>query len=109
MAGAGLPATVRLPLTVVAIGDLAWLHVPAELFASFGLSIRARSPFAATRVVGYTDDYVGYLADADAHRDGVYEAGVSMFDAAAGDRLCDAAEALLDEAAERTREREAVR
>jgi hypothetical protein len=99
MAEAGLPPTLDLPLTVVTCGERAWVHLPVELFASFALRIRAASPFPSTRVVGYTDGYFGYVADADAHRDGVYEAGVSLFDADAGDRLCEAAIALLQETA----------
>jgi hypothetical protein len=91
MAETTLPATFELPLTVVAVGRHAWVHLPVELFASFGLRIRAGSPFEATRVVGYTDGYFGYVADEAAHRDGVYEAGVSLVDAEAGDRLCAAA------------------
>jgi hypothetical protein len=102
MAEQGLPPTLELPLTVVAIGRHAWVHVPVELFASLALRIRADSPFAGTRVVGYTDGYFGYVADAAAHRDGVYEAGVSLVDAGASEQLCDAAIALLQDTAERT-------
>jgi hypothetical protein len=99
MAEAELPPALTLPLTVVALGGRAWLHLPVELFASLALRIRAASPFPATRVVGYTDGYVGYVADADAHRDGVYEAGVSLFDIDGSEQLCEAAIALLQETA----------
>jgi hypothetical protein len=109
MAEAGLPATFELPLTVVALGGRAWVHLPVELFASFALRIRAASPFAATRVIGYTDGYLGYVADAEAHRDGVYEAGVSLFDPDASERLCDAAIALLRRTADQAGPAEAAR
>jgi len=102
LAEAGLPPTLELPLTVVALGGRAWVHLPVELFASFALRIRAASPFSATRVVGYTDGYLGYVADADAHRDGSYEAGVSLFDVDAGEQLCAAAIDLLGETAQRS-------
>ena len=49
------------------IGDLAWLHVPVELYTSFAQRIRDLSPFPVTRVVGYTDGYFGYVADEAAH------------------------------------------
>jgi hypothetical protein len=101
LAEAGLPATLDLPLTVVTLGDRAWVHLPVELFASFALRIRARSPFVATRVIGYTNGYLGYIADAEAHRNGVYEAGVSMFDDEGSEQLCEAAIDLLREAAVR--------
>jgi hypothetical protein len=91
----GLPPAVELPVTVVALGDDAWLHLPVELFTSLGLAIRAGSPFARTRVVGYTDGYFGYVADRTAHQAGVYEASASLFDAAAGRRLVEASINLL--------------
>jgi hypothetical protein len=95
VAEVGLPPTLELPVTVVALGDDAWLHLPVELFASLGLAIRAGSPFARTRVVGYTDGYFGYVADRAAHEAGVYEASASLFDAAAGRRLAEASIGLL--------------
>jgi hypothetical protein len=99
MAETGLPPSVELPLTVVAVGGHAWVHLPVELFASFGLRIQEAAPFAATGVVGYTDGYFGYVPDAAAYRDGVYESGVTLFDEDGGQRLCAAAIALLEETA----------
>jgi hypothetical protein len=95
VADRGLPPVLELPVTVVALGEDAWLHLPVELFASFGLAIRAASPFARTRVIGYTDGYLGYVADRAAHEAGVYEASASLFDAAAGCHLAQAAVGLL--------------
>ena len=46
-------------------------------------------------MVGYTDGYFGYVADEAAHRDGVYEASASRFDADRGKALTDAAVELL--------------
>lgn len=95
VAEVGLPPTLELPMTAVALGNDAWLHLPVELFASLGLAIRAGSSFARTRVVGYTDGYFGYVADQAAHEAGVYEASASLFDAAAGRHLAEASIGLL--------------
>jgi len=38
-------------------------------------------------VIGYSDGYLGYLPDADGHRNGVYESYVTLFEPDAGDRL----------------------
>jgi hypothetical protein len=90
-----LPAELRLPVSAVRIGDLAWLHVPVELYTSFAQRIRDLSPFPVTRVVGYTDGYFGYVADEAAHSVGAYEALISFFDPAAGELLVDGCARLL--------------
>jgi hypothetical protein len=79
-AEAGLPPSFELPISVVVVGSDAWLHLPVELFSSFAAEIRTASPFRQTRVIGYTDGYFGYVADAEAHRLEVYEALSSPFD-----------------------------
>ena len=95
VAEVGLPPAVELPITVVALGNDAWLHLPVELFASLGLAVRAGSPFARTRVVGYANGYFGYVADQAAHEAGVYEASASLFDAGAGRHLAEVSIGLL--------------
>ncbi|WP_370971077.1 hypothetical protein [Amycolatopsis sp. cg9] len=77
----------EVPVSVVSLGDIAWLHTPFELFASLGLRIRRGSPFRHTRVIGYTDGYLGYLPDAEGHRTGIYESYVTLFGADAADLL----------------------
>jgi hypothetical protein len=100
MAELGLPPSMQLPMSVVAVGEHAWVHLPVELFASYGLRIREASPFATTRIVGYTDGYFGYVPDADARAAGAYEAGVGLFDTDACEQLCRAAIELVRETAE---------
>lgn len=78
------PATMDLPISVVVVGDDAWIHLPVELYASYAAEIRAASRFRRTRVIGYTDGYFGYIADDAAHRAQVYEALASLFDAEGG-------------------------
>lgn len=85
----GLPDTMDLPISVVTLDDISWVHLPVELFVSLGRRI---TDAGATRVVGYTDGYFGYVVDAGAG--GGYEAMSSYFDAAASDLLVDAATAL---------------
>lgn len=88
---------VAMPVSVTAIGDVAWAHVPVELFASVGERVRAASPFPVTRVVGYADDYRGYLVDQSAAEAGSYEALSTFFPVSAGDELVAALQSLLEE------------
>ncbi|NEA33202.1 hypothetical protein [Streptomyces sp. SID13031] len=80
MAAANLPPTLDLPVSVVLLGDVAWVHLPVELFASHGCYLQAESPHPTTRVIGYTDGYYGYVVDPDAAHHGTYEALITYFD-----------------------------
>jgi hypothetical protein len=97
LVAAAPPGSVALPVSVTAIGDVAWAHVPVELFASVGAAIRDGSPFSDTRVVGYADGYSGYLVDAAAAESGSYEALSTLFPVSAGDELAWAVHQLLEE------------
>ncbi|TWD83586.1 neutral/alkaline ceramidase-like enzyme [Kribbella amoyensis] len=94
MLAADLPAELVVPITVVSLGHVAWIHLPVEPFAIHGRRLQDGSEYGVTRVIGYTDGYFGYLVDAEARRTGTYEALISYFDPAATDRLLAAATTL---------------
>jgi hypothetical protein len=52
---------VPAELQAVAIGDTVIVGTPFELFSAPGRVIRERSPFRNTLVLGYCNDYLGYL------------------------------------------------
>jgi hypothetical protein len=70
------PGPFEAEVQVLRLGDLALVGVPGELFVEYGLEIKRRSPFKHTFVVGYANDYLGYLATPSAWRQGGYEVGL---------------------------------
>jgi hypothetical protein len=60
---AALPRAVACELQVIQIGDVAILAHPTELFAELGMQIKRRSPFPYTFVIGYANDFLGYIPD----------------------------------------------
>jgi hypothetical protein len=67
------PATVRLKLQAVRIGDLAVAAIPCEPFAETGLAIKRDSPHPATFTISPANGYGGYLPPPEQHALGGYE------------------------------------
>lgn len=65
--------TVKIKLQTIAIGDLAIVAIPCEVFAEVGLEIKRRSPFKTTFVIGLANGYNGYLPSPRQHALGGYE------------------------------------
>ncbi len=68
------PRVRRTTLSSLRLGPVAMLFHPAELYSCYGLAIRRDSGIPTTLCVGYTDDFVGYVADAKAYARGEYAA-----------------------------------
>jgi Neutral/alkaline non-lysosomal ceramidase, N-terminal len=60
-------------MTIVTIGDLAFVGLPGEAFVEFGLALKANPFFAQTFVVGYCNDLIGYIPTRAAYPEGGYE------------------------------------
>ena len=61
----GQPKTWDLAIQVIRINDIMIAGLSAETFAGTGLTIKARSPFKHTQVLGYTNGCVCYLPRAE--------------------------------------------
>jgi hypothetical protein len=63
----------------VRIGQAALVFLPGEPFVEIALAICAASTFALTAVVGYAEDYIGYIPTDRAFRNGGYETGPGLW------------------------------
>lgn len=66
------------------IGPLLFVGVPGELFNGIGWEIKKSTDQATVAIAGYANDYIGYILTEDAHREGGYEAGVTLTGLEAG-------------------------
>jgi hypothetical protein len=69
------PEGKRLPAKIAAarFGSAAIVFLPGEPFVEIALAIREASPWPFTAVVGYSDDYIGYIPTDRAFENGGYE------------------------------------
>ena len=67
------PDSVKVPLQVFRVGDLAIAQIPCEVFVEIGLAIKKTSPFKPACVVSLANGYFGYLPTPAQHALGGYE------------------------------------
>jgi len=60
-------------IAAVNTGGAAMVFLPGEPFVEIALAIREASPFPFTAVVGYSEDYIGYIPTDRAFENGGYE------------------------------------
>ncbi len=67
------PATVKVKLQAIRIGDLGIVSSPCETFVETGLAIKKRSPLKPTFTIELANGYNGYLPTPQQHTLGGYE------------------------------------
>ncbi len=94
-------ATCPLEIAGLAMGDVAIVTNPAELFVEFGLEIKRRSPFGTTLVAELANGYCGYVPTERAFEHGGYETHRTVYTSRlakdAGSRIVQASLELLQE------------
>jgi neutral ceramidase len=93
----------QIEVQVIALGDVAFVAYPAEMFAEFGLRTKDESPFARTFVCGLANGWFGYVPTSEAFSHGGYEtrmAYTSRLVPSAGDRMTETALRLLNTVAQ---------
>jgi len=97
-----------LELMVVRIADVAFVALPGEIFAEFGMEIKSNSPFENTLVMGITNDDKAYFPTRVSYEQGPegftpmitgYETtpGTSLYEIGAGEKLAESAIRQLNE------------
>ena len=78
-------------MTVVTVGNLAFVGIPGELFVELGLALKANPHFAQTFVAGYCNDLIGYIPTRAAYPEGGYEVDTARIAAGSGETIVDTA------------------
>ena len=89
------PATAKLELNAVAIGELAFVTLPFESFSDHGVYIKQNSPFANTMVFSCANGGWSYIPTKQAYEFGCYESYISYFAKGAGEAVAEEAVQLL--------------
>jgi len=90
-------AELPVEVSAIAIGDVALVGLPGEIFVELGLSVKQRSPFAHTFVSELCNDSIGYVPTQVAYGEGGYEATNNRFKPGTGELLVETALDLLNE------------
>ncbi|MFP6616071.1 MAG: neutral/alkaline non-lysosomal ceramidase N-terminal domain-containing protein [Candidatus Hydrogenedentota bacterium] len=79
---------------VIQIGDMIAVAIPGEMFVEYQLEIKhriAQDTGKSAIVIGYANDYIGYIITPRADKTGGYEKAISRVAASAGRTLTEAA------------------
>lgn len=78
---------LEVEVQVIALGDIAWVSLPGEIFVELGLSIKAGSPFRQTIIAELANGSVGYIPTVRAYTEGNYEVVSARCAAGSGEAL----------------------
>ena len=88
-------AELATGLTIISVGDIAFVGVPGEPFVELGLAIKANPYFRHTFIVGYCNDLIGYIPTRAAYAEGGYEVETARIAAGSGETIVNLALAEL--------------
>lgn len=87
----------EVEVQVIALGDVAWVSLPGEIFVELGLAIKKASPFRHTLIAELANGSIGYVPDRAAYPQGNYEVVSARCAEGSGELLVAAAGRLLAE------------
>lgn len=95
-----LAAATRASVHVLQIGPLVAVGIPGEIFVEYALEMKRRVAQDVKRpmiLVGYANDYIGYIVTPRAGETGGYERAISRVAPSAGRTLTEAAMSIIRE------------
>ena len=81
------PSAFTMPLTAVAIGDVALIGLPGEPFTGIGRALKEAPGWALVLPCCITNGYEGYFPMREAYDEGGYEARSSVYAAGVAEQL----------------------
>ena len=87
----------EVEVQVIALGDVAWVSLPGEIFVELGLAIKKGSSFQHTLIAELANGSIGYIPDKAAYPQGNYEVVSARCAEGSGELLVEAATRLLKE------------
>ncbi|TCP30989.1 hypothetical protein EV207_104168 [Scopulibacillus darangshiensis] len=71
--------TIKMVCSVINFGDVQLIAIPGEIFSKTGMLLKSINKNKLTFIIGYAEDYQGYILPKDKHKDDIYENFVSLF------------------------------
>lgn len=84
-----LSETLDLELNAIAIGDIAFLSAPNELFDSYCAEVTRKSPYRTTMILCLANGYRGYIPSKFGYEYTCYESDCSRFAPGTGELVAD--------------------
>lgn len=85
-----LPETMDIELNAIALGELAIVTAPNELFDAISVRVEDNAPFRKVLTFCYANGMLGYIPDLRAFETGTYEADCCKFKPGIGEQIGDA-------------------
>lgn len=82
---------IEAEVQTIAIGPIAFVGLPGEIFVEHGLAIKSGSPFPFTIVAELANGSIGYVPDRKAYAQGAYEVVSSRVVEGSGEKLAETA------------------
>lgn len=90
------PPEMDVVVQALALGPIAYVALPGEIFAALGLDLKRRSPFPQTLIGTLNASASTYVPTREAYDEGGYEVLSSLVEPGSGERLVDVAIGLLE-------------